>query len=131
MTTMLSPGSQPAHPWDPSISDTPDRDSNEHLASRDVTVVESCHSTWVFDSRRKEYRRILKGIESAQRTVSTAWRPFWSLALDPDDEGFTVYLNPSRSRLIRSWQHTKDCAQCRHRETDRMPHETLQGAIPP
>jgi hypothetical protein len=58
------------------------------------------------------FRRVLKGIGSARACVTTSWRPYWGLDLDPDKEGFTVYLNPGRTRLIRSWRHTTECAQC-------------------
>jgi hypothetical protein len=30
----------------------------------DTVIVESCHSTWVFDLTRMRFCRILKGIES-------------------------------------------------------------------
>lgn len=76
-----------------------------------VVVLDSCYSTWIFDSSAMRFRRILKGIEFTHR-VTTAWRPYWGLDLDPDDDGFTVYLNAGHTRLIRSWRHTAGCAQC-------------------
>jgi hypothetical protein len=78
----------------------------------DVLVLESCHSTWIFDPVRLEFCRILKGVEVASRSVVTKWRPYWQVQLDPEAEGFTVYLNASGTRLIRSWRHATNCKQC-------------------
>ena len=46
----------------------------------------SCHCTWIFDPYLLQFCRILKGIELAGRSVSTAWRPYWQLELDPEAE---------------------------------------------
>jgi hypothetical protein len=97
----------------------------------DVLVVESCHSTWVFDPRYLRFRRILKGIEVGHRSVATEWRPYWQVQLDPQGEGFTVFLNSSHTRLIRSWRHTRQCSQCSACDTAELSledvHLTLHG----
>jgi hypothetical protein len=103
------------------------------LASRlhDVVVLESCHSTWIFDPRQLQFCRILKGIEVDLRPVVTEWRPYWQLHLDPQGEGFTVYLNAARTRLLRSWRHTRNCDQCGGSGTAELSlediHLTLHG----
>ena len=47
-------------------------------------VFESCHSTWLFDTERMRFRRILKGLESGPRHVATDWRAYFGLEVDPD-----------------------------------------------
>lgn len=89
--------------------------------SDDVFVLESCHSTWIFDPPRLRFRRILRGVEVGDRRVVTDWRPYWQLEVDPEGEGFTVYLNSSRSRLIRSWRHGEDCSRCSRPNADDLP----------
>jgi hypothetical protein len=79
---------------------------------QDMIILESCHNTWIFDSVQMQFCRIVKGIKVAGRDVCTGWRPYWGLELDHQSEGFCVYLNPSRTRLVRSWRHTQDCHQC-------------------
>jgi len=79
---------------------------------RSSTILESCHSTWVFDTERMRFRRILKGLDMDARTASTAWRPYFGLELDPVSESFVVLLNPEGSRLLRSWRHVEHCPQC-------------------
>jgi hypothetical protein len=86
----------------------------------DVLVLESCHSTWIFDPRRLEFCRILKGVEVASRSVVTKWRPYWQVQLDPEAEGFTVYLNAAGTRLIRSWRHATNCTQCGESDTPEL-----------
>jgi len=95
----------------------------------DVIIVESCHSTWIFDPDRMRFCRILKGIEVAYGSVSTDWRPYWKLEVDPDAETFCVYLNGSRSRLIKTWRHTPDCAQCGVHETTELSLEDIHTAV--
>ncbi|MGD0748927.1 MAG: hypothetical protein ABSB68_14060 [Acidimicrobiales bacterium] len=95
----------------------------------DTVILESCHSTWVFDSARMRFCRILKGIEFAKRSVSTEWRPYWDLEINPGDETFTVYLNATRTRVIRSWRHTKDCVQCGGHETTELSLEDIRHAV--
>ena len=76
------------------------------------TVLESCHSTWVFDTERMRFRRILKGLALASQQASTDWRPYFGLEIDPVSESFVVLLNPEGSRLLRSWRHVDRCSQC-------------------
>jgi hypothetical protein len=95
---------------------------NEHVRSegatvdcssrKDQVVLESCHSIWIFDATRGRFRRILKGVNANHRPVATQWRPYWRVELDAEGDGFTVFLNASRTRLLRSWRHMPDCATC-------------------
>jgi hypothetical protein len=92
------------------------------------TVFESCNSTWVFDQEHMRFRRILKGIEVEQRAVLTEWRPYFGLEVADDSEAFTVLLNSDGTRLIRSWRHTSDCAQCNGHVTDELSLEDIVTA---
>ena len=51
-------------------------------------VLESCHSTWVFELYRKRFCRVLKGIEISHRAVSTGWRPYSHLEIVTESEEF-------------------------------------------
>jgi hypothetical protein len=94
------------------------------------TVFESCNSTWVFDNEHMRFRRILKGIEvDSRRAVFTEWRPFYGLEATDDSEPFTVLLNPEGTRLIRSWRHTGDCAQCGGHVTAELSLEAIEAAL--
>lgn len=92
------------------------------------TVFESCNSTWVFDPEHMRFRRILKGIEVESRAVFTEWRPYFGLEALDDSEAFTVLLNPEGTRLIRSWRHTGDCAQCGGHVTAELSLEDIETA---
>ncbi len=95
----------------------------------DLIILESCHSTWIFDPDRMQFCRILKGLEVDHRSVSTAWRPYWGLEVDPHSEVFSIHLNESRTRLIQSWRHTEDCAQCGGHETAELSVEDIRRAV--
>jgi hypothetical protein len=92
-------------------------------------TIESCHSTWVFDSERMRYRRILKGPEVSGQPVATGWRPYFRLEADPDSETFTVFLNLAGTRMIRSWRHTGECAQCGEHVTGEISLQMLRDVI--
>ena len=93
------------------------------------TVFESCNSTWVFDQEHMRFRRILKGVEADHRAVVTGWRPYFGLEVADDSEAFTVLLNPEGSRLIRSWRHTGNCAQCGGHVTAEVSLEDIEAAL--
>jgi hypothetical protein len=92
-------------------------------------TIESCHSTWLFDTDRMRFRRVLKGTEVGGQPVVTAWRPYYRLEDHPNSETFTVYLNLSGSRMIRSWRHADDCTQCNEHVTSQISLDQLRAAI--
>jgi hypothetical protein len=91
-------------------------------------VLESCHSTWIFDTERLRFRRILKGLELDAHAATTSWRPYFGLEIDPISESFVVLLNPEGSRLLRSWRHVEHCSQCGGDQTAELSLEDLRGA---
>jgi hypothetical protein len=110
-------------------SSTPRFSPSDHGCVVDTIVLESCHSTWIFDTEHKQYCRILKGIEVADRPVTTEWRPFWGLHLEPGIETFTIYLNAAHTRQIQSWRHTRDCAQCGGHETAELSIDDIRRVV--
>ena len=98
--------------------------------SGDVSLVlESCHSTWLFDTARLRFRRILKGLDIDAPNASTAWRSYYGLELDPYSESFVVLLNPEGTRLLRSWRHVETCPQCGGEATAELSAEDLRAAL--
>ena len=91
-------------------------------------VLESCHSTWLFDTERMRFRRILKGLDLEARQASTAWRPYYGLEMDQYSESFVVLLNPEGTRLLRSWRHVDRCPQCGGEATAELSLEELRSA---
>lgn len=94
-----------------------------------LITLESCHSTWIFDTRHSRFCRIVNGIAVGQRSVSTEWRPYQELEIDPHGRSFTIVLNEARSRLIRSTIHTKDCDHCRSSHTTELSLEDIGRAV--
>jgi hypothetical protein len=91
-------------------------------------VLESCHSTWVFDTEQKRYSRILKGVEIGDHAIATQWREYYGLEINEDSEAFTVLLNPAGTRLVQSWRHTHECLQCGGHVTTEMSLEEVGAA---
>jgi hypothetical protein len=77
-----------------------------------LLLLESCNSTWLFDTARKQFRRVLKGLDLDARHASTNWRDYERLDLDAPADGFVVVLNDKGTRCIRSWRHTDGCLHC-------------------
>lgn len=92
-------------------------------------VLESCHSIWVFELDRMHFSRVVKGIRVLHSPVSTHSRPYSFLEIDPMSAAFTVYLNPDRTRMIRSWRHTGECTQCGGHKTTELSIDDLHDAI--
>jgi hypothetical protein len=91
-------------------------------------VVESCNSTWLFDTERMRFRRVLKGVDVGRHPATTQWRPFFGLDLDPASESFVVVLNAEGSRLLSSWRHTEQCAQCGGPATTELALDEVRAA---
>jgi hypothetical protein len=94
-----------------------------------IITLDSCHSTWIFDARQLRFCRVLRGIAVGQRRISTEWRPYWDLEIDPHGKTFTVILNEAESRLIRSSIHTQECTQCGSSLTTELSLEEVQRAV--
>jgi hypothetical protein len=90
-------------------------------------VLESCHSTWLFDEEDHRFCRVLKG--DLAHAVSTEWREYDRLVLHPDSEAFVVFLDASGTRLLRSWRHTSHCERCGGEMTTEMSLADLRRLV--
>ena len=64
-----------------------------------VITIDSCHSRWVFDSERRRFRRIPKGLGSDPEPVTTDWRPYYLLHVD-DDSAEDILKAGGDSKLL-------------------------------
>lgn len=94
----------------------------EHL------VLESCHSTWLFDTTAKRFCRLLRRSPERTTPVVTEWRTYARLLLHPDSEAFVVFLDASGTRLLRSWRHLEQCDQCGGNVTSEYSLDALRRA---
>jgi hypothetical protein len=94
-----------------------------------IITLESCHSTWIFDPRQLRYCRILRGITLGQRRISTEWRAYWELEIDPHGRTFTVFLDEARTRLVRASIHTPACVTCGDSHTAELSLDDIHLAV--
>ncbi len=92
----------------------------------DFLVLDSCHSTWLFDVPEHRFRRVLKGLDVDPALAATDWRPYERLELSEGSEAFVVVLNASGTRRIRSWRHVDGCEQCEGERTVELSLEDLR-----
>jgi hypothetical protein len=92
-------------------------------------VLESCHSTWVFDTEHNRFCRILKGMDMEEHPIATQWQTYFGLEFKEDSEAFTVLLNPAGTRMIQSWRHTHDCLQCGGHVTGQISLEQIEVVL--
>jgi hypothetical protein len=78
----------------------------------DIVVLESCHSTWLFNTATKRFKRLLKGLDLDPLLAMTCWRSYERLELAEDSKAFVVLLDPAGRRQICSWRHVEGCEQC-------------------
>jgi len=105
-----------------------DRDRGASGDTLPVVVIDSCHSTWLFDEPNHRFRRFVKGLDM-ERSVSTDWRCFDHLVLDEQSDAFVVVLDSSGTRILRSWRHKKGCDHCAGDATSEMSLGELHSAI--
>jgi hypothetical protein len=100
-----------------------------HAQVMSLIILESCHCTWIFDSRHLRFCQIFKDLEVGDRRASTEWRPYWDLQINRRQESFTVCLNESRSRLIWSSLHKVGCADCGGDRMIELSMEDIHRAV--
>lgn len=96
------------------------------VPATDFLVLDSCHSTWLFDMPAKRFRRILKGLDIDPAVAATDWRSYDRLELSDGSDAFVVLLNPAGTRRIRSWRHVDGCEQCEGEQTVELSLEEIR-----
>ncbi|MGA2211141.1 MAG: hypothetical protein ABSH30_16075 [Acidimicrobiales bacterium] len=91
-----------------------------------LLVIDSCHSTWLFDAPALRFRRILKGLDVDPSLAATDWRPYARLELSDDSGAFMVVLNEAGTRRIRSWRHVEGCQECEGERTTELSVEDIR-----
>jgi hypothetical protein len=91
-----------------------------------LLVIDSCHSTWLFDPPALRFRRILKGLDVDPSLAGTDWRPYARLELSDDSGAFMVVLNEAGTRRIRSWRHVEGCDECEGERTTELSVEDIR-----
>lgn len=82
---------------------------------QDFLYFESCNTSWCFDQAELRFRRIPrpKGRQANSTDFAVApWEAYFELAFAEGSEEFTVVLNESESKLLRSWRHSDNCLHC-------------------
>lgn len=76
-------------------------------------MVESCTTTWAFDTERARFTRLPRGL--ALSSSSAEWRPYHSMHIDREAGTVEVALDAAGTRLLRSDIHTTSpCPDCGH-----------------
>ena len=86
-----------------------------HLSSSgpggELVVVESCTTTWAFDTGRSRFARLPRGL--ALSNSSAEWRPYHSMRVDREAASVEVALDAAGTQLLRSDIHTDErCPEC-------------------
>lgn len=76
------------------------------------SVVESCHSTWIFDFQNHRFRRVVKGPAIITKALSTTWRSFDHVMFDSESGAFLIFLDALGTRVLRSRRHNANCDRC-------------------
>jgi hypothetical protein len=97
----------------------------------DFLVLDSCHSTWLFDASGKRFRRILKGLDVDPALAATEWREYERLEFADESDAFVVVLNAAGTRRIRSWRHVDGCDQCEGERTTELSLEDIRRLARP
>ena len=89
-----------------------------------LEVIESCNSTWLFDTRNKRFRRVPRGMP-VDLPAAADWERYVKFEIDIDSGAFLVTLNESGTRLLRSFRHTDPCDQCGAGQTTELSLDAI------
>lgn len=81
----------------------------------DLLYFESCHTSWCFDTANLRFKRVPRPQSrpaSATDFAVASWEPYFGLNFNDETDEFTVALNESESKLLRSWRHSQNCSHC-------------------
>jgi hypothetical protein len=102
------------------------RQSSGPARENELQVIESCNSTWVFDTGGGRFRRVPRGTSIDLPTTAADWETYVKLEIDMDSDAFLVTLNDAGTRLLRSYRHTEPCAQCDPQATRELSLEAIR-----
>jgi hypothetical protein len=86
-------------------------DTELEIVGRPVHVLQSCHSTWIFDVGAGRFRRVPRGVDITMPSEEE-WHPYHGLEVDDSTGAFAIALNPESTRVLRSWVHEEPCMHC-------------------
>jgi hypothetical protein len=101
----------------------------DQAANRKHFLIQSCHSTWIFDENNRRFRRRLNRSEQFGLPVVTDWRPYDRLLIDDLSSSFVVFLDHAGSRVLRSRRHGAPCDCCGTDTTQELSLEELTSAL--
>jgi hypothetical protein len=110
-------------------SDRPGGPAGAARGTASPLVIESCHSTWVFDEAHRRFRRVLKGLDLDAGHASTEWRSYHSFQLDELTGRFVIVLNDAGNRIIRSRRHDARCIDCGGNDTRELSLDELRALV--
>lgn len=94
-----------------------------------IRVLESCHSTWVFEPGRMRFRRVPRGTRLDMPSPESDWTPYHRLELEPSSGAFAVGLNEDGTRVMRSWLHSEPCRHCATDRTGELSLEAIRRSV--
>jgi len=60
-------------------------------------------SWWIFDDDRSRFRKIPRDVNPDSFALDNDWQSYFELEVDAEGQGFTVYLNDEKTRLMRGY----------------------------
>ena len=91
-------------------------------------TIDTCYCTWHFDETNHRFRRVLRHTLVAE--VSTEWRSYERLVLDPSGESFVVILEPEGARVLVGRRCGSGCRCQAAREASRRPRRPAATLAP-
>jgi hypothetical protein len=76
----------------------------------ELVSVESCTTTWAFDTARNRFARLPRGMSLTG--TSAEWKPYASMVVDLTAGTVEVALDEAGTQLLRSEVHNGPCDSC-------------------
>lgn len=73
-------------------------------------MLESCTTTWAFDTGRNRFARLPRGVTLT--STSAEWRPYSSMWFDMGARTLVVQLDQAGTNLLQTDIHNGPCQEC-------------------
>ncbi len=99
------------------------------IGGMSIKILESCHSSWIFEPARSRFRRAPRGTRMDMPWPEADWTPYFRLEVAPSTGAFAVGLNEDDTRVLRSWLHMEPCRHCGNDQTGEISLDAVRRSL--
>lgn len=92
-------------------------------------VLDSCSFTWVFDEKRRRFRRLPRGASLDVPAPAEDWITYHRLEMNGARGSFAVFADVGGTQVFRCWVHRDPCPRCQPPDEDGLDVNEMRWLI--